>query len=323
MFRRPEPVYDDIGRHPFPSRSVIDTFPVELKDYYLRVLQHLETGCDLEPASEAVIRLHSEQQQSTVDGSTDPNICDSETKSVEGVDSKSSARSSSIPPASSSKMSIKKGKTPPKKKNGSKNRYNIDPAKSSNKQRNIKKANKVDAGSRVIKTCPQPASDGVPNSRRCLLYALLAFIINPTSKEAVTSKFVRLMPQSGDTPMLVAINILAHRGMTLVRVTQNFQGGCMAYNLLQIRQCCRLIIVVRLWDLKRPDYFADHCVAWDGSIIHDRPKSVRVNHSSDRATSATSKAVFERIFHKKEYHRWQITNVYELDGEKREMFSIT
>ena len=114
MFRRPEPVYDDIGRHPFPSRSVIDTFPVELKDYYLRVLQHLETGCDLEPASEAVIRLHSEQQQSTVDGSTDPNICDSETKSVEGVDSKSSARSSSIPPASLSKMSIKKGKTLPR-----------------------------------------------------------------------------------------------------------------------------------------------------------------------------------------------------------------
>ena len=101
MFRRPEPVYDDIGRHPFPSRSVIDTFPVELKDYYLRVLQHLETGCDLEPASEAVIRLHSEQQQSAVDGFTDPNICDSETKSVEGVDSKSSARSSSISPASS------------------------------------------------------------------------------------------------------------------------------------------------------------------------------------------------------------------------------
>ena len=101
MFRHPEPMYDDTGRHPFPSRSVIDTFPAELKDYYLKVLQHLETGCDLEPASEAVIRLHSIQQQSTVVGSTDPNICDSETKSVEGVDSKSSARSSSIPPASS------------------------------------------------------------------------------------------------------------------------------------------------------------------------------------------------------------------------------
>ena len=60
-------------------------------------------------------------------------------KSVEGVDRQSSVRSSSIPPASLSKMSIKKGKTspkkkksemsihkgktPPKKNNGSKNRY--------------------------------------------------------------------------------------------------------------------------------------------------------------------------------------------------------
>ena len=100
-FRRQEAIYDDIGMHPFPSRSIIDNFPVAPKEYYVKVLKHIETGCDLEPASKAVIRLHSVQQQSTVVGSTDPNICDSETKSVEGVDSKSSARSSSIPPASS------------------------------------------------------------------------------------------------------------------------------------------------------------------------------------------------------------------------------
>ena len=83
MFRRSEPVYDDIGRHPFPSQSVIDTFPAKLKDYYLRVLQHLETGCDPEPASESVIRLPSEQQHSAVDSPADPNMCDSETKSLD------------------------------------------------------------------------------------------------------------------------------------------------------------------------------------------------------------------------------------------------
>ena len=55
VFRRPKPVYADIGKHLFPPRSVIDNFPPELKDYYLKVLNHLETRCDLEPASKTVI----------------------------------------------------------------------------------------------------------------------------------------------------------------------------------------------------------------------------------------------------------------------------
>ena len=107
----------------------------------------------------------------------------------------------------------------------------------------------------------------LPNSRRCFLYARLARNIGCIIKEALTSKFVKIMPRSGDTPILVAINTLANHGMTLVRVTQNFQRGCRAYNLLQISSCCRLVIVVRPWELKRPDYFTDHCVAWDGSIL--------------------------------------------------------
>ena len=133
-------------------------------------MQHLENRCNLEPASETVNTLHSEQHQSTKDGSTDPESCDSETKSVEGVDSQSFVRSLSILPASLSKTSIQKGKTPPGKRNGSKNHYNIYPTKSSHKQGNIKKANKVDAGIRTIINCSQPASDWVPNSRRCFLY---------------------------------------------------------------------------------------------------------------------------------------------------------
>ena len=181
---------------------------MELKEYYLKVLEHLETGYDVEPASEAIIRLHPGQQQSAKAGPTEPNICDFETKSVEGVDSQSSIRSLSIPPTSLSKMSIQKDETPPKKKNASNNLYNIDPSKSSHKQGNTKKANKVDAGSRVTNNCSQPVSDGVPNSRRCVLYALLGLIIGPIIKEALTFIFVKTMLQSGDTLILVAINAL-------------------------------------------------------------------------------------------------------------------
>jgi hypothetical protein len=53
-------------------------------------------------------------------------------------------------------------------------------------------------------------------------------------------------------------------------------------------------------------------VAWDGSIIHDRPKSVQVNNSSDRANKSNCRAVFERLFHRKEYAKWQIVQVFEL-----------
>ena len=67
-----------------------------------------------------------------------------------------------------------------------------------------------------------------------LLHALLALVIDPIIKEALTSKFVKIISQSGDAPISVVINALADHGMTLIRATQNFQGGCMAYDLLQI-----------------------------------------------------------------------------------------
>ena len=60
-------MYNDIGVHPFPSQSIIDNFHVELKEYYLKVFEHLETGCDIEPPSESVIRLCSQQQQSSLE----------------------------------------------------------------------------------------------------------------------------------------------------------------------------------------------------------------------------------------------------------------
>ena len=50
-----------------------------------------------------------------------PEGCDSETKSVEGVDGQDSVWSSIGPPASSSKRSNRKGKTPLKKKKSNKN----------------------------------------------------------------------------------------------------------------------------------------------------------------------------------------------------------
>ena len=68
-FRRPEPVYYDIGMYPFPSQGVTNNSLMELKEYYLKLkgLKHLETGCNLGPALEAVIRRHPQQQQSALE----------------------------------------------------------------------------------------------------------------------------------------------------------------------------------------------------------------------------------------------------------------
>ena len=55
---------------------------MELKDYYLKVLKHLETGCDLEPTSKSVIRLHSQQQQSALEAGLEVTL----SPDVEGLD---------------------------------------------------------------------------------------------------------------------------------------------------------------------------------------------------------------------------------------------
>ena len=179
---------------------------------------------------------------------------------------------------------------------------------SKNVRKNEKKALESENGCRlIINRSPQVVAGG-PNNRRCILDSLLALIGDPVIKEAVTSSFISLMPSKGDTPISVANKALAEHGMVLKRVTPRYYGGCIAFNLLRIQEC-RLIVSVMLWDLKRPSWFTSHCVAWDGKIIHERPKSAKINDTTDRQEE-NSKKVFERLFH--DYHRWQITNVYEL-----------
>ena len=244
------------------------------------------------------------------DGDDDLRSCESETEVVEGVENKSSAlQSSSDPPANlSSTKSKGKGRRLPTKKNGkSKNRGK---KRSENVLANNKKANKEEHGSRVIINHSLPVLPGVPNDRTCVLDSLCAHIGDPTIKQAVISSFFQMMPKHGDTPIDIANDVLDCHKMVLQRATPNFQGGCMAFNLLRVKKC-RLIISVLLYDLKEPTWCAPHCIAWDGDTVHDRPKSVQVNNTSDR-TPANSKAVFERLFHKKKYSRWQIVHVYEL-----------
>ena len=58
--------------------------------------------------------------------------------------------------------------------------------------------------------------------------------------------------------------------------------------------------------------FVSHFVAWDGKIIWYRPDYVKVNTTSDRATVEGSNDVFKKLYHKKRFLSWQITNVFQL-----------
>ena len=173
-------------------------------------------------------------------------------------------------------------------------------------------ANNVEVGSRIIENPAPKLPDGFPkdNERRCLLLAILAHIPDQHLKSMITQQFVGEMSISGDTPISVGINALAHHGMTFKHVTAEFNHGCRAFNLFQVHQSqsCKLIVVLRLWQHK---WYTDHCIAWDGCTLHDHPYSATLLRG-DRSNNETCMAVFERLYPKNEYSRWQITQVFEL-----------
>ena len=109
------------------------------------------------------------------------------------------------------------------------------------------------------------------------------------------------------------IPILAPLGVQFRRVTGRYmQKGGAPLNLFEKTKDkkCKLLIHVLLTDLKGRRW--GHCVAFDGSVIYDKPLCARVNRSWDRATKTSCNNVFRRLFLKKDFFSWQITGVVEL-----------
>ena len=222
---------------------------------------------------------------------------------------------SGLPSTSSSKDSGLNGKLSASSQT-EKKKKNQRGKKSKNNRTNAKRATNNEVGSRIIRTPSLSVSVDVPNQRRCLLDSLLSLITDVTIQNSIKQEFLRTMASSGDTPICVGIKALSGQSMTLKHVTDQYTMP-LELSLLQNKAPCRLILVVRLFSKKvgpNGETFADHCVAWDGSIIHDQPKSVMVNNSSDRANELNSRAVFNRIFHPNDYAKWQIIQVFKLSS---------
>lgn len=230
-----------------------------------------------------------------------------------GVEGQVSERNPIHPPGVTASSRNRKQKRQRKKKNNSKRSK-----KRRHSRANDKKAEEEEGGSRLIinKSTPAvPRGAGAPNNRTCLLEAILPHIRDTKVKEEVKSSFLAIMPEEGDTSISTANATLARHNMVIRRASERYNcGGSIAFHLLQ-EYSCSLIIHLRLYDLNDASLFASHFVAWDGKEVHDFPKSVRVNNSTDR-TEARCNDVFERLYHKKKFSRWHITSVYELVGNQ-------
>ena len=92
------------------------------------------------------------------------------------------------------------------------------------------------------------------------MLAILAHIPDQSLKSMITQQFVGEMLIKVEI-LSVGINALEHHSMTSKHVTAEFNHGCLAFNLFQVHQSCKLIVVLRLWQQK---WYTDHYVARDG-----------------------------------------------------------
>ena len=216
--------------------------------------------------------------------------------SDDDVEEQVSSRPSPIPPSMDAKS-----KKPPRKRNRASQHRRINNAQSKMKR----------GGSRlVLNKSPLLVDVGGKNNRTCLLEAIGSVLPHNKDKAEVCAAITSSMPSAGDTSIMCVNHALSPFGMALERVSDRFnREGGYPFHLMQEHDC-RLIINIKLTNHNKQNM--SHFVAWDGRVIHDRPHESRVNSTSDRADFVGSKMVFGKLYNKKLFKSWQITNIYEL-----------
>ena len=260
--------------------------------------------------------VHEEFCSSAETDGSEPSFSEPQVEMFAGFDP------SQLPCSTLSKDSCRNGTIPTETSNQNKKKKRRKHRNQSCRKR-ARHSNAVnnEVGSKIV-YLPQLSSEvsSLTNDRRCLLDAILSLVPDDESiRNHVKQEFIRTMSSKGDTPISVGIKALSGQQMTLKHVTYLYDqpNKSLVYSLLNIRDQCQLILVIRLWTRKvgpNGENYTDHCVAWDGTIVHDQPRSVRVNNSTDRANEANCRAVFQRLFPTKDYSSWQIIQVFKLEG---------
>ena len=217
---------------------------------------------------------------------------------------------------------------PPKSQLTSKRSAAADLNNNTRKKRRRKKHNRhknkttsIDDPGTGAKVVKNPKNDtlliGGANKRTCMPIAIAALLQgNPALMGAVLSSLLSAMPNEGDMKTSQAMKALAKHGMRLERVGKKYnKKGGYPYHLLK-EDDCKLIIHIKLTNTKKQQM--NHCIAWDGAMLHDQPHSIRVNNAYDRKPRFANK-VFEKLYPKDKFLSFQITNVFQLQlAEQRE-----
>ena len=176
---------------------------------------------------------------------------------------------------------------------------------------NEAKAKSNGNGSRLVWNKDLSGAIKVKNERTCLPDAIRE-LLHPRLKDIIYESMISNMAADGDTSIKMMNTVLKGYGLTLKHVTSEYKDkshGSLAYELLQETDC-KLVIRIKLKNHRGQPMW--HCVGWNGKVIYDRPKKSIVNGTTDRRDRKGSEDVFHKLYPKKWFLDWQITNVYML-----------
>ena len=138
----------------------------------------------------------------------------------------------------------------------------------------------------------------------------MSVVFNEMKSDSLHCQLVSNKPAEGDMSVSNIIGTLCNQGLDLEQVTPNYckKGGLPEYFLMK-EEACRLVLAVKLRNSNNDSW--GHFVGWDGHIIHDNPRSCKMELESDR-TKKRSKATFRKLFPKKKFPHADMSAVWKL-----------
>ena len=200
---------------------------------------------------------------------------------------------------------------PPKVKDvltGGKRKEGSKPTRRKKKRQKSKSKNdNCRGGARIVDT---PLGNGEVR-RECFKRALLT-LLAPKEMKRVHDLSLPFpsSPDGGDVTIAQGNTWLMEHGMKLNPVTDRYiKKGGILFHLLQELDC-RFVIKVKL-TMNDGSGVAHHFFAYDGTTLHDEPKSIKPSRG-DRSEEENCLSIFQELFPKEQFSDFQVTNVFEL-----------
>ena len=200
---------------------------------------------------------------------------------------------------------------PPKVKDvltGGKRKEGSKPTRRKKKRQKSKSKNdNCLGGARIVDT---PLGNG--EIRRECFKRALSNLLSPEEMKRVHDLSLPFpsSPDGGDVTIVQGNTWLKRHGMILIPVTDRYiKKGGILFHLLQELDC-RFVIKVKL-TMNDGSGVAHHFFAYDGTTLHDEPKSIKPSRG-DRSEKENCLSIFQELFPKEQFSDFEVTNVFEL-----------